>query len=190
MRTGDEDPSRGVSPYQTGTVAECGCPHSIVSRRTPSAVFHHLDYAEKYFPMVARIDARALFGLPPEASSPMPPTEDSHGTATGPATFNLPARRSSVVSSLSETCGPDTEETINGNYQSVDDDSNSEHEATDTTNYLPASMSPSTSNALWAEFPMDTASYHRSMAPTPSTGLGGRPSAHIPIETENFRLKV
>lgn len=173
------------------TVAECGCPHRIVSRKASSAVFHHLNHAEKYFPMVARIDARALFGIPPEASSPILPTADNRGTTTGRATLNLPTRPPLSVSSLSERCGPDMEEAINGNYCSLDDDSNSEHEAMDTTNYLPASVSSSASNALWAESPVDTASYHRrSMAPTPSTTLGGRSSAPIPIEAEHFRLKV
>lgn len=154
-------------------------------------VFHHLDHEEKYFPMVVRIDARAFFGLPPKALRPNPPAAISRGTATGCTPFTLPTRPTMSVSSHSGKGGTDIG-AINGDYRSLYDDSNSEHEGMDITSYLPpTSMSSSASNALRAESPMDTALYHRrSLAPTPSTTLGDQCSARLSIAAKGFSLKV
>ena len=165
----DENLSRAVFPDQSPQiVAECSCPQRVVSRKASSVTFHQLDHREEYFPMVARTDARAFFGLPPKALRPSPPTSNNPETAIGRSTFNLPTGPSLSVSCHSKTEGLDT-----------------------TSDLLPASVSSSASDTPRAGSPMDTASVHRkSIGPTLGTTLGGKSSARLSIEDEMIHLKV
>jgi hypothetical protein len=143
--------------------------------------------------MLSRTEARALFGLPPKAMRPSPPAANNPEIATRRSTFDLPARPPLSVSSLSRKDGAYVYGTVNDHHCSLYDASDStDTEEMDTPNYLaPPSVPSSANNTLRAESSVDVASTHRrSMAPTPSTTLGGQLSARLPIENEIIRLKV
>lgn len=155
--------------------------------------FHQLNHREEYFPMVARTEAWAFFGLSPKAMRPSPPVANNPETITSCSTFDLPARPPLSVSSLSRSDGAYIYGAINDDHRSLYDASDSAHaEGMDTPSYLPlASVSSPACSTLRAESPADTALiYRRSLAPTPSTNLGGQLSARVSIEDEMIRLKV
>ena len=173
-------------------IAECGCPRRIVSRKDSSVTFHHLDHKEEYFPMVARTDARAFFGLPPKALRPRPPADNNPETVTGRSISNLQTRPPLSVSPFSGKGEAGMYGAINNDHRSLYDASDSEHEGVDMTSHLlPTSVSSSASNTLRAKLPVNTASTHRrSITPTPSRTLGAHSSARLSIEDDIIRLNV
>jgi hypothetical protein len=67
--------------------ADCGCPEQIVSQKDSRTIFRDLYLSEEYFPMIARINARAFFGLPPQGLRPKGREEGTFTVlTTGPRT--------------------------------------------------------------------------------------------------------
>jgi hypothetical protein len=48
----------------TTGIAKCGCPEQIVSQKDCNTIFSGLSHEEEYFPMVARTEPEAFFGIP------------------------------------------------------------------------------------------------------------------------------
>jgi hypothetical protein len=110
--------------------------------------FHQPNHREEYFPVVARTEARAFFGLSPKAVRLSPPVANNPETITSCSTFDLPARPALSVSSLSGRDGA-----INDDHRSLYDASDSAHaEGMDTPSYLPpASVSSPAGSTLFCD---------------------------------------
>ena len=56
----------------TQRIVPCGCPEQILCQGQLQATSHDLNPNEKYFPMIARTNAKAFYGLPPASVQPLP----------------------------------------------------------------------------------------------------------------------
>ncbi|KAE9373626.1 hypothetical protein N431DRAFT_338191 [Stipitochalara longipes BDJ] len=63
-------PSLEVSSLQGPS---CGCPSMVVPQKDLKATFMGLDHRQEYFPMIAREDPQAFFGLAPRSLRPRAP---------------------------------------------------------------------------------------------------------------------
>ncbi|KAK0130027.1 hypothetical protein ONS96_000565 [Cadophora gregata f. sp. sojae] len=66
----DHQISVGSNSSTNDTCSPCGCPEKVVSQKDFGATFSRLNLDEAYFPMIARNDFQAFFGLPPRSLKP------------------------------------------------------------------------------------------------------------------------
>ena len=67
---GDQPITNDIASQCSQSTATCGCPEQIVSQKDFMVTFRELKLDEEYFPMIARTESRAFFGLPPNQIRP------------------------------------------------------------------------------------------------------------------------
>jgi hypothetical protein len=77
--------------------AECGCPEQIVSQKDCNAIFSNLSHDEEYFPMVARTEPEAFFGISPKEIRPKAPEVIRSVITSGASNLGMLARALAAV---------------------------------------------------------------------------------------------
>jgi hypothetical protein len=174
----EEDAEDATQVKDTIGFAKCGCPEQIVSQKDCNAIFSNLSHDEMYFPMVARTEPEAFFGIPPKEVRPKAPEVVRSAIASGVSNLEILARASTAESHREPQRQISSESWGGGDTSNSDDDD---------LNGDPPTKRPSSQSSLSSFGSNPTQG--SSTSPATSSPQSSRPAQSRPAQ-EIAQLKV